>query len=383
MKFSLGALDCETDEYTMPSLASKKKEYKCPDCLKKVIPRQGTIRAHHYAHYSETNICSYYEHPNEAQIHKDAKLLMKKLLDDKRLISFTWECDICSGFYGFSDTSSIDYIDGDMAKLEYRSKDGKWVADVAIVNGESVRYIIEIKNTHITTNTRPEPWYEVSAEDFIKQVNEYANDKNLKEYINDKDFIFDIPCIRKDLVRRCYGSFCYKEPWVRRIPGYNDTNEDNTCLICKKIDYEPISDGCTAKFQNGEIRVCFDCLKKDIVKKKIRTLYASDKAKLTEFTWQKNGTIDTVQSIQEFSNKEKEILKKIPRLPTKFGKEFYWEQTMACIECGRFKYSPVYFEKSYYAVCKICLANENTETSIQTKIQKNIKIESICMIIDN
>ena len=79
-KVYLGAIELGTNKYTLPFFATKDKEYKCVDCGKKVLLRKGNIRAHHFAHYSESN-CSYYDHPNESQIHKDAKLLLQKLLN--------------------------------------------------------------------------------------------------------------------------------------------------------------------------------------------------------------------------------------------------------------------------------------------------------------
>ena len=78
-KLQLGAIDIQTKKYTSPSEATKGKEYKCVDCDKHVILRKGEVRRPHFAHYSQKNVCSYYEHPNEAQIHKDAKLLMQKM----------------------------------------------------------------------------------------------------------------------------------------------------------------------------------------------------------------------------------------------------------------------------------------------------------------
>ena len=84
-KLQLGALDIETKKYTPPCEATKGREYKCIDCDNRVIFKKGEIKRPHFAHYSQTNVCSYYEHPNEAQIHKDAKLLMQKMLNEKRL----------------------------------------------------------------------------------------------------------------------------------------------------------------------------------------------------------------------------------------------------------------------------------------------------------
>jgi len=270
---SLGALDLETSTYISPVDASKDKQYKCIDCDQKVILRKGTIRRPHFAHYSPTNTCSYYEHPNESQIHKDAKLLIAKLLTERKNIQFTWKCHYCktdSDSYAFQDVPSITYKDGDKIITEYRDKSGKWIADIAIINGEEVRYIIEIKNTHATTTTcRPEPWYEIDA----KRLIEYYEDPEFDEFRSEPGWMYILPCLRQGLQRYCYGSFCYKESWVKRIPGYDSSATDRCCVLCKKDDYEPVSDGTSGKFQKEEIRVCTPCLLKDSYENALRNIY--------------------------------------------------------------------------------------------------------------
>ena len=267
---TLGALEIETNTYTSPADATKDKQYKCADCEQKVIFRKGTVRRPHFAHYSPTNVCTYYEHPSEAQIHKDAKLLMSKLLTERKNIQFVWDCHYCktsSISCAFSGVPTITYRDGDEVVLEYRDKGGKWIADVAVVNSGEVRYIIEIKNTHATTTTsRPEPWYEVGAQELIGYVN--------SDYV-EPGFSYMLPCVRQGIQRYCYGSFCYKEHWVNHIPGYDSKATDRACILCKYEEYVPVNDGATGKFQKKEIRVCMPCLRKDTYEKKLRERYMS------------------------------------------------------------------------------------------------------------
>jgi hypothetical protein len=385
-KLRLGAFDAETKEYTIPSKAVKGRSYICPDCSKAVIFRKGDIRVHHYAHKAETSQCSYYEHPNESQIHKDAKLLMKKLLDDKRLICFTWDCIDCSSFYAFQEVPSFKYEDGDKAILEYRDKDGKWIADVALVNQDKVKCIFEIKYKHKTTTLRPEPWYEVDAISFLKDIYEqFENSEKDPEnysYVNEADYIFDIPCIRKNIDRRCYGSFCYKEYWVRRIPGYDKRNNDNTCISCGVKDYDPVSDGCTGKFQNGEIRVCTSCLYQDIYTNKLRNLYSSDIKHEKTLQWSKKGTINMEYQEVFFNKNEIELLKKIPLLPVKNGVESRWKQFAPCLNCKSYSYSPVFFEKQYYSICKICLVNNSIQIDLTNRLENKKSISLPCLISD-
>ena len=273
----MGAIDIESNMYFSPSEALKGKTYKCNDCENRVILRKGSLRKPHFAHYSQTNTCGYYDKPSESQVHKDAKALMKKMLLEKNAIQFIWNCDYpqChntrSNCYIFQDSPSIVYKEGDEVVLEYRDKDNKWVADVAVINDGEVRYIIEIKHTHQTNLGRPEPWFEVDASSFIQSINEQIDDAKKEGFLD--VWTYSIKCERQNIKRYCYGSFCYKESWVKRIPGYNTDLRNKNCLLCGTNDYEPIEDGCTGKFQSGGIKICFDCLEKDIYERKIPNTY--------------------------------------------------------------------------------------------------------------
>lgn len=274
-KLRLGAFDAETKEYTVPSKAVKGRSYICPDCNKPVIFRKGDIRVHHYAHKAETSQCSYYEHPNESQIHKDAKLLMKKMLDDKKLIGFYWNCYKCKDDNSDIDTPDFIYEEGDKAVLEYRDKNGKWIADVALVNEDKVKCIFEIKYKHKTTTVRPEPWYEIDAVELINDINdclmEVEKYPDHCSFYNEPDYVWKIKCIRTDVKRWCNTSFCYNEQWVKNIPAFSKYNEINSCLLCEKEEYNPVG-----IYRRSDIRLCYDCLEKDFKRKKLRSLYACD-----------------------------------------------------------------------------------------------------------
>jgi len=273
----MGAIDTETNIYFSPYEAVKGKKYTCNDCGNRVILRKGSLRKPHFAHYSQTNTCTYYDHPSESQVHKDAKALMKKLISEKKKIQFVWECDFpachknLSNCYVFQDNPTIIYKEGDEVILEHRDKDNKWVADVAVVNNGEVRYIIEIKYTHQTDLGRPEPWFEVVASSFIQSINGQIDEAKSNGFFD--DWTYFIKCERKNIRRYCYGSFCYRESWVNRIPGYNKELVHNDCLLCGANDYCPVTDGCTDRFQHGELRICYDCLEKDTYEKKIPTKY--------------------------------------------------------------------------------------------------------------
>jgi competence CoiA-like predicted nuclease len=94
--YILGALNKQTNQYILPNKAEKNVEYICIDCKQKVIFRKGEVRVAHFAHYSPTNNCSYYEHPNESQLHKDAKYKLADWLKNKMKIIIDFDCPECS-----------------------------------------------------------------------------------------------------------------------------------------------------------------------------------------------------------------------------------------------------------------------------------------------
>ena len=188
---SLGAINKHTGEYVYPKIANKKDEYSCPDCRKDLILCQGEIRVHHFRHKVDTiNPCHYYNKPSESQIHKDAKMLMKMLLDKKTPIAFIRNCANCKKNEEFeipeiSETSSI--------QLEHRfDYNGLKIADVAYLDTGEIVCIFEICNTHKTSSeNRPEPWFEIDALTLIG----IANDNSVNS--------LKIPCIRCEKCEKC------------------------------------------------------------------------------------------------------------------------------------------------------------------------------------
>ena len=192
--FSMGAINKITNNYEYPKIANKCNNYKCPFCEKDVIFRNGKIKQPHFAHYKSDNPCSYYEKPNETQIHKDAKLLMKTLLDNKNKILFYRECYDClleeNSIFEYK-ISDNDYNENTIASIEYRFNynNSNRSADVALVENKDIKYIFEIcyKNKTKEEN-RPEPWFEINSEKLINSINSVKN-------INTNDEL-RIECIR-------------------------------------------------------------------------------------------------------------------------------------------------------------------------------------------
>ena len=169
---SLGAINKITGEYVYPKISNKKDEYICPECNKDLILCQGEIRTHHFRHkVDNVNPCHHYSNPTETQIHKDAKILLKSLLDKKIPISFIRNCVCCKNNEEFEipETSETSVI-----KIEYRFEyNGIKIADVAYIDDGDILCIFEICNTHKTcSENRPEPWFEINAETLIKSAND-------------------------------------------------------------------------------------------------------------------------------------------------------------------------------------------------------------------
>lgn len=161
----LGAIDIESGFHTIPILASKSKKYVCPECSEYVFVKQGKIRKAHFSHYAKS-VCNYYDHPNESQIHKDCKFRLKSWLEQKISLNIFYKCfnSDCKRYFN---KLSILLEEDDKVILEYRDPEGKYVADLAILNKDKVKYIFEVLHTHSTETERPEPWFEFRTSDLI------------------------------------------------------------------------------------------------------------------------------------------------------------------------------------------------------------------------
>ena len=95
MHFPGGAINKETKLYELPNEASKKSNYGCPCCTRDIIFKKGKIKRPHFSHKSSIDPCKYYISPSESQVHKDAKIVMKKILDDKKVLFFQRKCSNC------------------------------------------------------------------------------------------------------------------------------------------------------------------------------------------------------------------------------------------------------------------------------------------------
>ena len=180
----LGAINKITGQYTTPSHANKQDEFICIDCGNDVIIRQGKIRIHHFAHCKKDIKCNFYSSPNESQIHKNAKILLKYILEKKQL-TIKSKCNKCNKI----DECDIPEIsESSSIIVEYRfDYNGVKIADIAYIEDNEISYIFEIYNTHKTKKeNRPEPWFELDAKNIIKSYNNYDLQKIQLQCIRNK-----------------------------------------------------------------------------------------------------------------------------------------------------------------------------------------------------
>jgi hypothetical protein len=203
--FFMGAINKTTNNYEYPKIATRcKNKYKCPCCEKDVFLKKGLIKQPHFSHYKSENPCYYYDKPSETQIHKDAKLLMKSLLDNKKNISIHRTCNYCEQRnFGYSEEICYmiddEYNENTKAVIEYKfdyNNSNNRRADIALIENDKIKYIFEIcyKNKTKEEN-RPEPWVEINAEDLINKINSGE--------IIDEEGNITIKCIRNYKCDRC------------------------------------------------------------------------------------------------------------------------------------------------------------------------------------
>jgi len=259
-KLQLGALELETKKYTLPFRAEKGKAYICTHCEQKVILRKGKVRRAHFAHFSPTNTCSYYDHPNESQLHKDAKYKLAERLRDKFIINISNSCPKCTASPTDMEDIQIEYQENYVVIVEYRDPNNKYIADIAVLNNNKVRYIFEIKNTHATTtNVRPEPWFEINAEEIFEEEDRLSKN-DPKDILGQEYYLW---CIRSVKSRWCANCRIETESWPENIPLLfkkygveRGWTQDAKCIVCNSKQYSPV-------FIKGFRQICKICIATD------------------------------------------------------------------------------------------------------------------------
>lgn len=188
LKYIIGAVNKATNAYEFPYIANKKSKYKCFDCDQDVFLRKGKILRPHFAHYKSDNKCNIFNKPSESQIHKSAKYIMKRLIEnndltiekkcnncDNKLVTKipkydkSYKCIIEYGFklYGnqkYADVALITYDCDNELVIKYGFINKKYPFSKKI--GKT--YIFEVCYKHKTEEeNRPEPWFEIDATNLV------------------------------------------------------------------------------------------------------------------------------------------------------------------------------------------------------------------------
>ena len=259
----LGAINKTTGEYTHPTFAKKTDTFICPECKKDVVLCQGQIRIYYFRHNNEEQPCNHYNNPGETALHKDAKELMKTLLNRRLFDTIKRQCAQCLD-YNIEIKIEL-YNENTSTELEYRFEhDGtSKIADAAYLQNGELKYIFEICHTHKTKEAdRPEPWFEIDARTLITSCGENIIDTNN----------ISIQCIRNiggrlssytqhaSICCHCYQNYIIETKKIREHInnklGFEKRNyhPDSCDEECKSLPNFPIEHNVFSQYPDGVIK---------------------------------------------------------------------------------------------------------------------------------
>jgi hypothetical protein len=292
--FQFGAIDINTELYTPPYEATKNTQYKCICCNEFVIFKKGEIKKPHFSHYSKSQ-CQYYDHPNESQIHKEAKLLLCHLLNSRRQIIINNTCCNCK----INIDTEIKYKTCSKSYTEYRVIDNNIINiyDVVLLSKNKIKYIFEIYNTH-KQNRNCNNWFEIDATELINMN------------IEDNDKTINLNCIRTNIY--CYETFCNKQNFKEILLNFVDesiTNinkENNTIDIfiekedngIKYIDINQINENIIKIDNLFNLDWIINVEKQYFTKIKIGNYYICETPKYGSYQYIKNTFNDIIGTIK-------------------------------------------------------------------------------------
>ena len=322
----MGAINKTTNQYEYPRIAVKTNMYSCPDCKKDVILRKGKIRVHHFAHYKSDNPCTYYERPGESQIHKDAKLALKTILEEDQDLCIVRSC----GTYNHIIKHHIDKrTEKSSIQLEHRFafNDSQKTADIAYLDaGGSIKYIFEICYKHKTReDIRPEPWFEINAEKLLEDINSERLQGDTLE----------LKCIRNKLCSDCDLKRKEEDEKLRLECIEEEENKR------RRLEYRNERERLRAKYAEEENE-----------KRRLREIEEKEKQRLKEI--------------------EDEKYRKLSELRYTIGQEIkkkIWSEHKKCIKCKSYERCKKCSEtlwKKYHAAFKEALLEQGVAPSIYT-----------------
>lgn len=325
-----------------PWQGDKNSRFSCLQCKRRVTLRKGLKRIAHFAHYPSPNSvtrCNYFYSCSESEIHRMTKFWLVDALRRGTRIRMTYKCTKCSTV---NDAEEIVCSANDSVIPEYQGPQRKWIADIAIRNNEThqIKCIIEIFHTSRTTTPRPEPWYEVSSQDILSEIN---------NGVNDKITLLDLRVVPQ---RECLS--CKKLP-----------EQDSNIISSSDIAVEdsPTQDFSCVKSGNKEKTSSSNCSFQkvtDISSVNNRNSPPDTKDRSPKKKETVSGSFGP--RCRENRTLEEQILNEpwmrlVPRLTNKKGAADSWKQERPCSMCGRSSYNPI-FCFGYRALCKICFGQE-------------------------
>lgn len=332
----MGAINKITNQYEYPRIAVKTNTYSCPDCKNDVILRKGTIRVHHFAHYKSDNPCNYYERPGESQIHKDAKMALKTILEEGKDIYFVRSC----GSYNHTNKHHIEKkTEQSIIQLEYRFtfNDSQKIADIAYLNAGLIKYIFEICYKHKTReDIRPEPWFEINAEKLLEDINRERLQGDTLE----------LKCIRNKLCSDCHLKK-EEDDEKRRLECIEE--EENKR---RRLEYRKERERLREKYAKEEIE-----------KRRLREIEEKENQRLKEIEEKEK------QRLKEI---EDEKYRKLSELRDTIGQEIkkkIWSEHKKCIKCKSYERCKKCSEtlwKKYHVAFKEALLEQGVTPSIYT-----------------
>ena len=187
-KFRNGALLKGTNKYIYPNIANKSDEYVCIDihCKSRVLlcnnPDNKKLKPY-FRHYKGVSCIKYNGSATESEIHKDAKRKIVAVLH-KNDITINKKCinENCNNIK----RQIIEMLNPHqkiVQEFTFPYNSTKKQADLCLLDNQTMKYIIEIYNTHRTQECdRPDPWFELNAKDVIKQVEKLEYIFDCKRY---------------------------------------------------------------------------------------------------------------------------------------------------------------------------------------------------------
>lgn len=202
------------DKLVRPDEAERDKErYVCKECGEFVSRRSGEEHNKTVAYFThEQNTHCVVKYVNESDEHREAKLILVKLLNQYSEVFIQGKCNRCDNWFG--DRRKIVFENGSIAYTEYGCIDsGKQRrADIACCVSDKIDRIFEIYHTHRAKNYNDIEWYEIEASSILEMQNRCISDEFILEDIKSLcDECLNLPEPSTEPIRNRKGKLYFKQ----------------------------------------------------------------------------------------------------------------------------------------------------------------------------